>query len=149
MNALAKIVVAVVVLAILGGGGYAIFHKNGASPTTNQAIGSTPAPNPNSGNDGSSAGTTTSIAATITFSDNGFSPAVTTVKAGSTVQITNKSSQLLDFDSDPHPEHTDEPELNAGDIGPGQSKTFVVTKTGRWGFHDHLNPGFTGTLNVD
>ena len=139
MNALAKTVLAVLVVAVLGGGGYLVFHKGGTSPTTNPAAGS----------NNSSTGTTTNVAATITFTDNGFASSVTTVKAGSTVLVVNKSSQLLDFDSDPHPEHTNEPELNAGDISPGKSKTFVVTKAGRWGFHDHLNPGFTGTLNVD
>lgn len=149
MSAVAKIIIAIVVVAILGGGGYTVFHKKGTGQTTNQATSSTPAPKPNSNGNGSSAGTTASVAATITFTDSGFSPSVTTVKAGSTVQVVNKSSQPLDFDSDPHPEHTDEPELNVGEVDPGQSKTFLVTRVGHWGFHDHLNPGLTGTLNVD
>jgi plastocyanin len=88
-------------------------------------------------------------AATITFTGDGFTPAVTTVKAGDTVRVANKSSQPLNFDSDPHPTHTDEPELNVGAIGPGESGTFTVTKKGHWGFHDHLNPSLRGTLIVE
>ena len=91
----------------------------------------------------------TSDASTITFSDSGFSPSTITVKSGSTVTVKNSSaSTSLDFDSDPHPVHTDNPELNIGSIAPGSSKSFTVTKTGSWGYHNHLNPSQRGTLVV-
>jgi len=140
MSTTVRVVMILLVLAALGGGGYAFFHNNSSTPSSR--AGSSPAQT-------SSSVSQASVAATITFSDSGFSPSVTTVKAGDMVRVTNKSSQELDFDSDPHPEHTDEPELNVGPVSPGESRTFTVTRTGHWGFHDHLNPGFTGTLNVD
>lgn len=89
------------------------------------------------------------VAATITYDGNGFSPDTTTVKAGETVKIVNSSSNAaLDFDSDPHPTHTNNPDLNAGDVEPGQSKTFSTDRTGTWGFHNHDDPSQHGNLIV-
>jgi plastocyanin len=88
-------------------------------------------------------------AGTITYSNSSFSPASLTVKAGSKVTIKNDSSNDLQFDSDPHPQHTEDPELNVGIIGAGQSATITVTKTGNHGYHNHLNSGDTGTLIVE
>lgn len=147
MSAAVKAVLVVVVLAALGGGSYALLHKSSSS--TKQSGNNTPAQTSNTAIDSSTSAPSATIAATITFTDSGFSPDVTTVKAGDTVRVSNKSSQELDFDSDPHPVHSDEPELNVGPISPGESQTFTVTKTGHWGFHDHLNPGFTGSLDVE
>ncbi|HSX36691.1 MAG TPA: cupredoxin domain-containing protein [Patescibacteria group bacterium] len=142
MSITSKVIIAIVAVIVLGSGGYAVFHRKSATPAANNQTSSTTAPQ-------SPSSTTAAVpAATITFTDNGFSPTVTTVKVGDTVQVTNKSSQPVQFDSDPHPAHTDEPELNVGEVEPGQSQTFVVTKAGHWGFHDHLDPSFTGKLNV-
>jgi plastocyanin len=92
---------------------------------------------------------TTQVSATILYTGNGFTPSTTTVKAGSTVMIKNASSSPLQFDSDPHPQHTDDPELNVGIVDAGSSATFKVTTTGNHGFHNHLNPSDTGTLVVE
>jgi plastocyanin len=86
--------------------------------------------------------------ATITYSDNGFSPSSTTVKAGDTVAIKNTSSGDLQFDSDPHPVHTDDTELNVGTVGSGKTVTFTVTAKGAFGFHNHLNPGDKGSITI-
>lgn len=146
MGTTAKVIAIVVIIAGLGAGGYAAFHgsgSNAANPNANTS------PTPSTSNDQAGSDTSaTQVAATITFTGSGFTPSVTTVKTGDTVQVVNNSSQTLDFDSDPHPVHTDEPELNVGTIEPGKSKTFTVTHPGHWGFHDHLNPGLTGTLDV-
>ena len=86
--------------------------------------------------------------ATITYSDSGFSPSLTTVKAGDTVAIKNTSSGDLQFDSDPHPVHTDDTELNVGTVAPGQTATFTVTTKGTFGFHNHLNPGDKASITI-
>jgi len=86
---------------------------------------------------------------TITYDGNGFSVSPSKVKAGGTVKVVNNSQSDMNFDSDPHPVHTDEPELNVGEVAPGQSKTFTVTKTGTWGFHNHLDPSQHGSLTVN
>ena len=94
------------------------------------------------------ADTSQSSGNTITYSGSGFSPATLSVKAGTTVTIKNTSSGDLQFDSDPHPDHTDDPELNVGLITSGQSKTVTVTTTGSHGYHNHLSATDKGTLVV-
>lgn len=86
--------------------------------------------------------------AVITYTDEGFSPATLTVTAGTTVTITNESSEDLDFSSDKHPIHTDNTELNQNTLPSGDSETFRVTNAGTWGYHNHLNPDRKGTIVV-
>jgi plastocyanin len=85
---------------------------------------------------------------TISYVKGGFNPASVTVKSGGTVTIKNDSSEQLEFNSNPHPVHTDNPELNVGSIAPGQSKTITVVKVGTWGYHNHLDPSDQGTIIV-
>ncbi len=85
-------------------------------------------------------------AAEVVFCDGKFTDA--TVKSGQTVTFTNASTEDIQVDSDPHPVHTDEPELNVGLISPNQSQTAIVTKSGVWGFHNHLSSSERGTLTV-
>lgn len=85
---------------------------------------------------------------TITFDGNSFSPETLTISAGDTVTVKNDSSRTIQFESDPHPAHTSNTELNVDTIRSGQSKSFTTTLTGTFGYHDHLNPGVTGTIIV-
>lgn len=85
----------------------------------------------------------------ITYSDNGYSPSTITVKTGDTVTIKNTSSQSMMFDSDPHPAHTTNPELNVDTVPAGESKSFVVNRTGTFGYHNHLNAREKGTIIVE
>ncbi len=87
-------------------------------------------------------------ATTIVFSNDGFKPDTYTVKAGQQVRVTNNSNQSLQFSSDDHPAHTDEAELNLPVLEPGKSATFTPTQVGTWGFHDHLDAQYAGTLEV-
>jgi len=89
------------------------------------------------------------VAATITYTANGFEPENTTVKSGDKVRIVNESGEALEFSSDPHPSHTINSELNAGDTEDGQSTTITVTRTGEWGYHNHYNASHRGTLIVE
>ena len=80
---------------------------------------------------------------TIVISNNAVSPQNITVARGSQVSITNNDSRPHDMDSDPHPEHTDCPELNQiGFLNPGQSRQSGNLNTARkCGIHDHAAPG--------
>lgn len=89
------------------------------------------------------------VAVTIAYTDGGFEPSSVTVKAGDAVRIENKSSLPLSFNSDDHPAHTEQGELNVGDVPKGGSREFTVTKTGTWGFHNHENASHTGRLIVE
>ncbi len=87
-------------------------------------------------------------AVTITYSDNGFSPASTTINAGESILFKNESSSTLELESDPHPVHTDNTELNIGSIASGASQTVTLSQTGTWGFHNHLNSSHEATVEV-
>jgi len=86
---------------------------------------------------------------TITYSDSGYSPSTITVKTGDTIVIKNTSSHSMMFDSDPHPVHTINPELNVDTVAPGESRTFVVDTKGTFGYHNHLNASQKGTIIVE
>jgi len=78
----------------------------------------------------------------IVIASNAASPRNIEVPAGSRVRFVNNDSRSHNMVSDPHPDHTDCPELNqVGFITPGQSRetgNLVVART--CGFHDHDNP---------
>jgi plastocyanin len=77
---------------------------------------------------------------TITISSSGVSPKTLTVRPGSQVTFTNNDVRDHEMDSDPHPDHTDCPAINAVDfLTPGQSKqTGNLNIVRTCGFHDHM-----------
>jgi len=79
----------------------------------------------------------------------GFSPSTITMKVGSTLTIKNTDSAPHQPSSDPHPQHTDCPELNAGKpLAQGASYDVVETTPKTCGMHDHLNPSVKATVIV-
>lgn len=81
--------------------------------------------------------------ATITIGATGaVSPSQVQIAAGQSVTFTNNDTRAHDMSSDPHPAHTDCPQMNAvGSISPGQTKLTNAFPTARTcGFHDHSNP---------
>ncbi len=137
-----SVIIGVIAIIVILGGGYLLVHKKSTPTTSNNTSNST------STNTTPSTSTDKTAAATITYSNNGFSPGSTTVKAGDAVAIKNTSSNELQLNSNPHPVHTDDSDLNVGSIAAGQSKTFVVNKVGTFGFHNHLNASDTGTITI-
>ena len=79
----------------------------------------------------------------------GFSPSSVTINAGDQIRWTNNSSGTTDPSSDPHPTHTDYPDLNGSPIPKNQSRTTVsLTSVGTWGYHDHLDETAVGTITI-
>src|SRR5262245_5662607 len=77
-------------------------------------------------------------AATITITAAGVSPKNVTVALGQRVTFVNNDSRPHEMDSDPHPTHTDCPEITVGFIAAGQSATTQNLNTRRTcGYHDH------------
>jgi plastocyanin len=87
--------------------------------------------------------TTTTISGggipTITITSSGVSPKAIEVNRGAQVTFTNNDSVSHQMESNPHPAHTDCPEINnVGFLSPGQTKMTANLNTARTcGYHDH------------
>lgn len=135
-----KILIAIVVVAIIAGAAVLLMPKDQSKQQTA------------SESSGSSRDSSTPEEAdvTITYDGSSFSLSASSVKSGGTVKVMNTSSnKALEFESDPHPAHTNNTELNAGAIEPGKSVVFTLDKKGKWGFHNHLNSSQHGELTVE
>jgi hypothetical protein len=80
---------------------------------------------------------------TITITPSGNTPRAVVVAAGGRVRFVNNDARPHALSSDPHPIHTDCPEINsAGLLVPGGSGTTGALMTPRTcGIHDHNDPG--------
>ena len=98
-------------------------------------------------------GQTVEEGVTVTYTDEGFSPASTTVASGDAITWKNDSSETVQVGSNTHPTHTINQEITGDEftiaLAPGESKTVTVTKAGSWGYHDHLKPSIVGTVVVE
>lgn len=79
---------------------------------------------------------------TFTITPSGLSPKELTVPLGTRVLFVNNDSRRRNMTSDPHPEHSDCPEINTvGLLNVGQSReTGNMTVVRTCGFHDHDDP---------
>jgi len=96
--------------------------------------------NPASSSGGGGGCTASSTSTTITISNGAVCPQNITVPRGTQVTFVNQDSTAHQMYSDPHPEHTDCPEINqGGNLEVGQSRqTGNLNTVRRCGFHDHL-----------
>lgn len=85
---------------------------------------------------------------TITYTGTSFEPDQSTLEPNSQIRVRNRSQRLLDFVSDPIKTHSDNPELNVGQLKPGESKVFYISQKGTWGYHNALDIGETGEIVV-
>lgn len=107
--------------------------------------GTSPTPTPPPGS--------TTNTTTITISNNAVSPKNISVARGSQVTFINNDSRPHEMNSNPHPDHTDCPEINqVGFLVPGQSRQTGNLNTARTcGFHDHendANVNLQGTITI-
>lgn len=133
------IVLIVIVLGLAAGGVWWLMTDRDTTEQTSN-------PSSSQQSDGDDEGV--NAASVITYTNTGFRASEDTVAAGSTVLVINESSETLEFSSDPHPQHHDNPELNMPALRPGERGTIVVQAPGRWGFHNHLNDDHSGFLTV-
>lgn len=160
-----KIFITVIVIAIIVLGGYILLRKP-----------QSPAPSPDTQTEPSEEMLPTQPATTqeeeapsmnenvVIYTDSGFSPSTIRVKIGATVTFKNESSKAMWPASAIHPSHKVYsgtslqehcPDINGTafdactGIQPGNSWSFTFQKKGNWKYHDHLNPGNTGTILVE
>lgn len=140
-----KILIAVIAVLVIVGGIWAVLAMMNKPADTSKNQSS----NEQKSSDQTNTNTNTTVAATITYTDSGFEPATVTVKSGSKIKIVNGSQAEIEIASDPHPTHTNNPELNTEDIEPGATATITVTTVGTWGYHNHYSPTKKGSLIVE
>lgn len=140
MNDTAKALAVILVFGAIGGGLF--FALKDKAANTNLTPGSASQTNQVTVSDDE-------VSVIITYLSNGFVPKQVTIKSGDVVKVVNNSGAELQLQSDPHPVHSDNAELNIGLIENGESKTFIIRKTGSWGYHNHLNSSQTGIINVE
>lgn len=94
----------------------------------------------------------------ITYSDTGYSPNTLNIKVGDTVTFDNNSALAMWPASAMHPTHAVYPTVGGclgstfdacKGIQPGESWSFKFDLAGNWKYHDHLKPGFFGTIVVE
>ena len=104
--------------------------SSAAPGTTGPTGGCTPSSSPN----------------TLVIQNNTICPQTLTVTRGTQVTVVNSDSRAHEMDSDPHPEHTDCPELNQiGHLEPSQTRQSGNLNTARrCGMHDHTSPDTAG-----
>ncbi len=141
MNNITKIIIALVVVAAIAGG--AILLTGNKDKNTNTG------PNNTNNSSNSDNGENPAATETITYTDDGFSPATITVKSGDSIRFVNNSSSTVQPSSGPHPVHTANPELNFPEIAAGQSATMTVTTKGTWSLHNHLKEDHHATIIVE
>ena len=104
----------------------AVSCGGGSSPSTSPSGGCTPSSSPN----------------TLVIQNNTICPSALTVTRGAQITILNSDSRDHQMNSDPHPEHTDCPELNQiGFLATNvsrQSGNLNIARTCR--MHDHNAP---------
>lgn len=136
------------ILGVLIVGGIYMWYKGMPQQTSNNApsqVPSTATPIPLVNPSGEQSKTVP----TVEYSSQGFSPQTVTIKSGMTVTWTNKNADGMWVASDPHPTHTDYPGFDAlKSIPTDGTYSFTFTKTGTWGYHNHLNPSQKGTVIV-
>ncbi len=85
----------------------------------------------------------------VHMTDEGFEPARVEVEAGEAVILENKDIEGHWPTSDAHPMHDEYAAFDPKEpIEAGGEWSFVFEELGEWGFHDHMNPMFTGEVAI-
>lgn len=138
-----KVIAVIILIALVGTGVFMALGNDQDTTKTQNQTNNIPAANTNRDSEPNNSAEVN----TIIYSDSGFSATNINAKAGDVITVRNSSSRTLDFASDEHPTHQDNPDLNIGNIESGQTATFSA-KSGTWGYHNHLNPRDEGTITI-
>lgn len=106
-----------------------------------------------SGPGGTGSGSPGPSGATITIANGRVTPSEVTISVGQSVTFVNNDGTGRNVTSDPHPVHTDCPQINVvGNLANNQTRLTNAFPTARTcGFHNHDdpdNPNFRGRINI-
>ncbi len=143
------------IVIIAAGGAYYFSTQSKSEP----AYPATPTEAPGMGVVGNATTDTDPFDVTITYTDDGYSPADITIQQGQRVRFLNASENTTWPASSLHPTHTLYPEKESTnclgssfdschDLTLGEFFDFTFNYPGTWRFHDHLHPYDTGSITV-
>jgi plastocyanin len=85
----------------------------------------------------------------VILTEDGFKPETLNIKKGDTVTFKTDIDKAFWPASDIHPTHGIFPEFDPQEpIDSNNSWSFKFEKSGKWSYHDHLSPYYTGTVIV-
>ncbi len=148
-----------IVIIIIGGGWYLL--SRAPADTSSNTTGQTPG-TAGTASTTTTTTTTTTSGVTIAYTDQGFSPKSVTVPLGTTVTFVNQTSGPMQVASALHPTHvvydntTRSAHCAVGYAGPlpfdqctsGAGYSFIFTKAGTHGYHDHVDASHFGNVIV-
>lgn len=86
----------------------------------------------------------------VVLTDQGFMPPNIRIQAGSRVTFSTTRPHEFWPASNPHPTHTIYREFDPEvPIAASSTWSYVFTKKGVWGYHDHIRSYFTGVISVE
>jgi plastocyanin len=111
---------------------------------------------------GVTAGVNTAKTVTVNYSAAGFSPATVTINKGDTVKFVSTDGSSMWVGADEHPSHTEYDGTSRGthcaagyageksfdQCAAGSTYSFTFTKTGSFGYHNHVAAQKSGTVIV-
>jgi len=158
-----KTIVTIVIIAVVLVSGYFLFFRGASQPTpsVSQPSSQQPITQPSTQQQPSQQPPVAQVPVVkenvVTYTNSGYSPSVLTIKKGEMVIFKNQSSQSMWTASAVHPTHRVYP-TTGGCLGStfdtctgiqsGGSWSFKFDISGTWKYHNHLNPGDTGTIDV-
>jgi plastocyanin len=167
-----KYIIFIVVLAVVGVGGYLFWMQEESEPMPQQIEQETEVEAPQNQVNTLPPGAVfedgtidepvgdNEYHALISYTDRGYAPTTVTIKRGETVRFVNNASEGSWPASAVHPTHSIYPEKNDSDclgssfdacreLEPGEFWEFTFEESGSWRFHDHVHPSKTGVVNVE
>ena len=158
-----KTIVTIVIIAVVLVSGYFLFFRGASQPTpsVSQPSSQQPITQPSTQQQPSQQPPVAQVPVVkenmVTYTNSGYSPSALTIKKGEMVIFKNQSSQSMWTASAVHPTHRAYP-TTGGCLGStfdtctgiqsGGSWSFKFDISGTWKYHNHLNPGNTGTIDV-
>lgn len=133
MNSRLGIVLAGAAILILGGA--VMLMSSSSTPTPPTQVPSTPT-------------SALPLESVVKLTSAGFSPKEVRVKAGNAVRFSNEF-KLASINSDDHPTHLKNPEINLGEFPKGTTLSHIFKKKGIYSYHNHNNPAQKGVIIVE
>ena len=152
---------ALIVLVVVGAGGYLFFGSDQAVNNNTQESDVTSNTSVNGDTQSKNDETDDS---TVTYTNSGYTPESLIVEAGTTVTFVNESNLPMWVATDVHPVHAQYPGSSISKcdtdeeseifdacrgLDEGSTYSFEFNEPGSWEYHDHLNPSRTGTIIVE